>query len=114
MVVFAGSAVLKKVDSPNVTTLSGLLPWMAVRNAEALTHEQVDAIVGTLQASKPASHQEMKQHIAAIEKKQETAGKICPKCGSALVEQTGKHGAFVGCSGFPKCRYIYHGDKTPA
>ncbi len=114
VVVFAGSAVLKKVDSPNVTTLAGLLPWMAARNTDALTPEQVEAITGTLQTSKSASRQEMKQHIATIEKKQASAGTICPKCGSALVARTGKHGAFIGCSGFPKCRYIYHGDKTTA
>lgn len=31
---------------------------------------------------------------------------ICPKCGSELVEKNGKYGSFIGCSNFPKCRYI--------
>jgi hypothetical protein len=30
---------------------------------------------------------------------------VCPQCGKALVKRTGKRGAFVGCSGFPKCRF---------
>jgi DNA topoisomerase-1 len=31
----------------------------------------------------------------------------CPKCGEPLVERRGKWGkTFVGCSGYPKCRYI--------
>ncbi len=31
----------------------------------------------------------------------------CPECGSNLVEKKGKWGKnFIGCSGYPKCRYI--------
>jgi restriction system protein len=29
----------------------------------------------------------------------------CPKCGSELVERSGKFGKFNGCSAYPKCRY---------
>jgi DNA topoisomerase-1 len=29
----------------------------------------------------------------------------CPTCGKALVKRSSKHGEFVGCSGFPKCRF---------
>lgn len=29
----------------------------------------------------------------------------CPKCGSRLVARKGKNGLFVGCSGFPGCKY---------
>ncbi len=31
---------------------------------------------------------------------------ICPKCGNKLVERNGKCGKFIGCSNYPKCRYI--------
>lgn len=30
---------------------------------------------------------------------------ICPKCGNKLVERNGKNGKFIGCTGFPNCRY---------
>jgi len=30
---------------------------------------------------------------------------VCPKCSKPLVRRSGKHGAFIGCSGFPKCRH---------
>lgn len=33
-------------------------------------------------------------------------GKFCPKCGSPLVYKNSKKGKFLGCSAFPKCRYI--------
>jgi DNA topoisomerase I len=29
----------------------------------------------------------------------------CPKCGKALVKRNSKRGEFLGCSGFPKCRF---------
>lgn len=30
---------------------------------------------------------------------------VCPKCGKALVKRKGPRGEFVGCSGFPNCRF---------
>lgn len=29
----------------------------------------------------------------------------CPVCGKNLIERNGKRGSFLGCSGFPQCRY---------
>jgi DNA topoisomerase-1 len=37
----------------------------------------------------------------------ETTGADCPKCGKPLVKRTSKFGPFVGCSGFPECRYVH-------
>jgi DNA topoisomerase-1 len=35
----------------------------------------------------------------------EFTGELCPQCGKALVIKTGRFGKFVGCSGYPECRY---------
>lgn len=114
VVVFAGSAELKKMDSPNVIKLGELLSWMQARHTATLAPDVVDEISGILRSSGSASRKEIKQHIATIEKNQETAGKICPKCGGTLVERNGKYGPFLGCANYPRCRYIYKGDKKPA
>lgn len=39
----------------------------------------------------------------------------CPECGSDLVIRKGKYGEFVGCSNYPKCKYIKkeEKEKTP-
>lgn len=37
---------------------------------------------------------------------------ICPKCGKPLTEKNGKFGKFLGCSGFPKCRYTCNLPKS--
>jgi restriction system protein len=31
--------------------------------------------------------------------------KVCPKCSGKLIERTGKHGKFLGCSNYPKCKH---------
>ena len=39
--------------------------------------------------------------------KPEPTGEICPECGSELVRRKSRYGTtFVGCSNYPKCRYI--------
>ncbi len=30
---------------------------------------------------------------------------VCPNCGKPLTERNGKYGKFLGCTGFPRCRY---------
>ena len=32
-------------------------------------------------------------------------GEGCPQCGAALRERSGRFGSFLGCSGYPGCRY---------
>lgn len=33
-------------------------------------------------------------------------GELCPLCGKELVRRSSRYGEFVGCSGYPKCKYI--------
>ena len=30
---------------------------------------------------------------------------VCPWCGGKLIKRNGRHGEFLGCSTYPKCRY---------
>ena len=52
-----------------------------------------------------------KQHVKDIHIKinhveQLENNMICPKCGNKLVERNGKYGKFIGCSNYPRCKYI--------
>lgn len=52
-----------------------------------------------------------KQHVKDIyikvnNDKELEKNMICPKCGNELVERNGKYGKFIGCSSYPKCKYI--------
>ena len=42
----------------------------------------------------------------------EDDSKKCPKCGKLLIERQGKHGRFLGCIGYPKCKYILDLEKN--
>ena len=35
----------------------------------------------------------------------------CPDCGSDLIKRSGRYGEFIGCSGFPKCRFTMSIDQ---
>lgn len=58
-------------------------------------------------APSAAPTQLAKNPAAAAPKYGNTAAKkaVCPKCGKPLSEKNGKFGKFLGCSGFPGCRY---------
>lgn len=36
----------------------------------------------------------------------ETLEEKCPECGEALLKRHGRHGEFIGCSGYPKCKFV--------
>ncbi len=63
-----------------------------------------------------ASKKERKQHVANIRAKIKKdaileSNMICPKCKGKLIIKEGKYGKFIGCSNYPKCRYIKNGGK---
>src|SRR5439155_15550690 len=33
-------------------------------------------------------------------------GEVCPDCGKPLAKKRGRFGAFIGCTGYPDCKYI--------
>jgi DNA topoisomerase-1 len=41
-------------------------------------------------------------------------GRSCPECGSELVKRRGRRGFFVGCSSYPRCKYVERRKPRPA
>ena len=37
----------------------------------------------------------------------DTSPTICPACGKPLVKRKGKYGSFLGCEGYPKCKFTF-------
>src|SRR5438034_723547 len=56
-------------------------------------------------------YEPFKRDLAAAKKKMrnvkkgEETGEPCPECGEPLLERWGRLGKFLGCSGYPECRY---------
>ncbi len=78
---------------------------------EKISVKEMKNIISVLESAKSSGSQAKKEQISeAKQKKLETEQKIslgiCPRCGGNLVERNGKYEPFVGCSNFPKCRFI--------
>ena len=74
-----------------------------------LSPEKVGEITSILNGHISDSGITKKDHIKSL-KQRHNSPEICPKCGSAMVERKANKGSnagsiFLGCSGFPKCRY---------
>lgn len=48
---------------------------------------------------------EAEQTMEKVQIRDEPTGETCPECGKPLVYKLGKFGKFIGCSGFPECRF---------
>lgn len=102
--------MLKKVNASNVMMLKQLVPYILSFLTEVIAPETRESITNQLNALEKASRKDFKEHVNVIKDKVENKGKTCPKCGRLLVLREGKYGKFLGCPGFPKCKYIYKGD----
>jgi DNA topoisomerase-1 len=43
------------------------------------------------------------EHMEDIKRMEKPTGLMCDKCGKPLVIKWGRHGSFIGCSGYPEC-----------
>ena len=48
---------------------------------------------------------EAEKTMEKVQIRDEPTGELCPDCGEPLVYKLGKFGKFIGCSGFPDCRF---------
>ena len=64
--------------------------------------EEVDRLYEVLKTYIP-DREEIQEHKNRVRKY--NTGYTCPKCGSDLVLKKGQYGRFIGCSGFPNCRF---------
>lgn len=46
-----------------------------------------------------------KESAKKVEIKVEKTGEKCPQCGKDLIYRDGRNGKFIGCSGFPDCKF---------
>ncbi len=69
------------------------------------TPEQMKRIFDALERTRNTEITE-KEHIASINEMRVLAEHdICPICRMPLVSRVGKYGEFLGCSGYPECKY---------
>ncbi len=69
--------------------------------------DNVDEIVNIIKKNNIKDRKRRGQHIKDIKNNViEDYKDRCPKCGGELVQRESKYGKFLGCSNYPKCKYI--------
>ena len=116
IVVFAGTAILKNVNSiiPVIyskrlyKTIIGQkgIPSLSIREIEVISNKINEINIQGRKDKRKAKKELVKQIKTGIyERNQKEKRLICPSCGGNLILRKGKYGKFYGCSNYPKCKY---------
>lgn len=95
-----------RIDSNKVIDLYDLKRYLRIYDdGTYLSSEEMQEIYDKLIASAvPISNSSHVRNIRNTQKQIDQG--ICPRCGGRLVERNGKYGTFIGCSNYPKCKFI--------
>lgn len=112
IIAFSGEANLDKVETQNakvckIKDLENVIKALSIH--KVCDKKDVKKIIQIIESNK--SKETDFNHAIDIKRikksnKEKIKENICPKCGAKLVEREGKYGKFIGCSNFPKCRFV--------
>lgn len=99
------------VKSNNVTRIYDLLDKITSYKEEVIGNpNELYEIINNLNIT---DKNERKNHVRNAKliknNKDEEFKDRCPRCGGELIKRNGKYGEFMGCSNFPKCRFVKQG-----
>ena len=102
-----------KTNVPRNVMSRGLSSYIKSYTVAVLEPRRIGEVVQRLAALKIESAGRSGEHVAAL-KSRYSSTVTCPRCGRGLVARTAKRGrsagqGFLGCSGYPKCRYTSQG-----
>ncbi|EHH0849867.1 NERD domain-containing protein [Vibrio vulnificus] len=109
VVYFVGDCDLKTEMPYNVLD-RGLGRYIKGFTEVVLSAHEIDELVKRISYNQNNCTVTKREHVQAL-RTRHNSKTTCPKCGSPLVERTARQGSytgssFLGCSGFPKCRFI--------
>ena len=94
---------------------NGQAQWQAVMETlwgplggQVTKAESAAAAAPKIKVAKPEGKARRQGKSSRKKSPAKTLERNCPKCGKPLAERKSKHGPFIGCSGFPDCRYTEH------
>lgn len=111
VIAFSNRATLRlKTETAIVTYFFRLRKAITSYSSPVLSSDEVQIIFNTLSEANITDRSERKEHVSsarasAKRASQKVANGICPRCGGALVERSGRYGRFYGCSNYPTCKY---------
>jgi hypothetical protein len=114
VIAFSDRGTLKKIDiiseGIHVVNTLHLLRVIHSKSVKGMSIDSVRRVADMIRNANGMNKKASKIHVQMIQKNQQTltdkiSQNICPKCGNQLIEKLGKHGKFISCSEYPKCRY---------
>ena len=110
VICFSNQAKIK-VKSNNIVTQVDYLNKNILRYSEEISDIDIEKLSNIVINNNIKDRKSRRQHIKDIHLKIKKDKKlednmICPKCGNQLIKRNGRYGQFIGCSNYPKCRYI--------
>lgn len=108
IVFFIGEGTFKTPMPSNVLR-TGLRDHIRSYRQTVFSDAEIHCIMQAIQALMDDRSLNHRYHLKSLRDRHSSTS-TCPKCGSQLVTRTAKKGAnagstFLGCSGFPRCRY---------
>lgn len=110
IVCFSNQVKLRVDTKSCVTYLDYLVKEIKTFNKE-IVNNNIAELKDKLINFNIEDKQRRKTHVKDIRTKvkvdnEKSNNMICPKCGGQLLKRNGKYGEFIGCSNYPKCRFI--------
>jgi hypothetical protein len=114
VVFFGPDAVIKTSAKLPDSVNRGPLAYVKSKTDQVFTAEQIEAIFDLVKAGQLPkgilmNRETNNRHIRSLrERHDRKEGDNCPRCGKQLVARKRKKDgqAFIGCSGFPNCRFV--------
>lgn len=105
IIVFNRGVKLKNTIYRNVLYIKNLKEYIRGFKQEILDSHEVSIICDKILSINKKGLSARFEHNRQINRKSKRVYEICPVCGNILVERNGKKGKFIGCKGYPECRY---------
>ena len=111
IVVFPAGTELNVNTKKKVTTWDQLYHTITRYDEpvmDAVTVAKYSALIGEANVIDPEVRE---THVQIVRENRSRRNQMvaegnCPKCGGKLVERDGPYGRFLGCSNYPKCKYV--------
>lgn len=112
IVAFSTDSTLKVKCSKEVVYINRITKTVLKYRTQMFSENEISEMREKILSVRiESNHSNRTDHVKNIkanilEDKEKVKMRICPRCGGQLVDRKGKYGSFLGCSNYPKCRYI--------
>ena len=110
IVVFLNGADIRCNTRKTVIYADQLLDEIYSHYQPVMMLSDVQRLADVLNSATIETEDTRKEHLNKVyecigRKNYQIYNGICPKCGGNLVERESRHGSFLGCSNYPKCKF---------